>query len=87
MNRESEKEKVFDILAQFAIPCLTISAQLATSLKYPQFGLIINLVAQPFWIYSTWIAYKKAGQIGTLISVLIYTVVTALGVINYWLLK
>lgn len=77
---------MFNTFAQIALPCLTIGAQIATSLRYPQFGLIINMVAQPFWLYSTWKSYKKAGQIGTLISVIIFTLITAFGIINYWFL-
>jgi len=53
MNDISKKEKLFNNVAQFALPGLTIGAQIATSLKYPQFGLIINLMAQPFWLCSS----------------------------------
>jgi hypothetical protein len=80
------KEKVFNLVTQFALPGLTIGAQVATSLKYPQFGLIINLFAQPFWLYSSWKAYKQAGQSGILITTIIFTVITAMGIINYWFL-
>jgi hypothetical protein len=80
------KEKSFNLATQFALPGLTIGAQIATSLKYPQFGLIINLLAQPFWLYSSWKSYKQAGQIGFLITTIIFTVITAMGIINYWYL-
>ncbi|QQS61516.1 MAG: hypothetical protein IPN70_01135 [Candidatus Moraniibacteriota bacterium] len=80
------KEKLFNSVTQFALPGLTIGAQIATSLKYPQFGLIINLLAQPFWLYSSWKSYKQAGQIGILITTIIFTVITAMGIINYWYL-
>lgn len=86
MNDGSKKEKLFNNVAQFALPGLTIGAQIATSLKYPQFGLIINLMAQPFWLYSSWKAYKQAGQIGILITTIIFTIITAMGIINYWFL-
>lgn len=79
-----DKKKAFNILAQFALPALTIGAQIATSLKYPQWGLIINLVSQPFWLYSSWKAYKQAKQIGIFVTTIIFTIITALGIINYW---
>ena len=78
-------EKIFNLLTQFAIPILTISTQIAIALKYPQWGLVINMVAQPFWIYSGWKAYKKAGQIGLFITTIIITIVIGLGIINYWM--
>lgn len=72
--------------AQYALPMLTISSQIAIAIKYPQYGLIINLLAQPFWWYSAWKAYKEAGQIGMLVSTIILTIVTIFGIINYWFL-
>lgn len=81
-----DKEKLFNNVAQFAIPSFTIGAQIATSLKFPQWGLIINLMAQPFWMYSSWKSFKKAGQSGILITTVIFTIITVMGIINYWLL-
>lgn len=78
-----EKKSTIDILSQWLIPTLTISGQLAIALKYPLLGLIINLFAQPFWIYSAWRAYKSAKQIGLLINSLIMSVVIIGGIINY----
>jgi len=78
--------KFLDNFTQLAIPSLTIFAQVAIALKFPQWGLVINLMAQPFWLYSSWRAYKQAGQYGILITTIIFTFVTALGIINYWLL-
>lgn len=86
MDGLTKKEKMFDQTVQFALPSLTIGAQIITSLKFPQWGLIINLAAQPFWMYSAWKSYKKAGQIGILINTIIMAIVITLGIINYWLL-
>lgn len=86
MNKVTKKEKLFSGVAQFALPGLTIGAQIATSLKFPQYGLIMNLIAQPFWLYSSWKAWRQAGQVGILITTIIFTIVTAFGIINYWLL-
>ncbi len=79
-------KNAFNNITQAAIPCLTIGAQIAISMKYPQYGLIIVLAAQPFWLYSSWKAYKEAKQIGMLINTIIFTIVTAAGIINYWFL-
>jgi hypothetical protein len=79
-----QKIKLFDSIAQFAIPILTVGAQITLSFKYPQYALILNLLAQPFWLYSTWKSYKEVGQIGIFINTVIFTLVTIAGIINYW---
>jgi hypothetical protein len=81
-----EKEKVFNTITQFAIPIFTLGSQIIISLKYPQWGLVVGLLAQPFWLYSTWKAYKKVGQIGMFINTVAFTLITIYGLINYWLL-
>lgn len=79
-------KNLFNMTAQIAIPTLTIFTQIAIALKYPQWGLIINMFAQPFWIYSTWKSYKEAGQIGMFVTTIVITVVLAFGILNYWFL-
>ncbi|PLX21056.1 hypothetical protein C0584_04715 [Candidatus Parcubacteria bacterium] len=74
----------FDRSSQIAIPLFTLSGILAISLKHPALGLVLNLTAQPFWIYSTWKSYKKAGQIGMFINTIVMTLITVFGVLNYW---
>ena len=76
--------KFFNKTTQFAIPFFTILGFLLTSFKFPEWGLIIAMVAQPFWFYSTWKAYKTAGQIGMLVTTIIMTFVIGFGIINYW---
>jgi len=76
----------FNKITQIALPILTIIAQIVISFKLPKFGLLISLVVQPFWIYSSWKAYKNAEQIGLFISTIIMTVAIFAGVINYWFL-
>lgn len=80
-----ENKTLFNQITQIAIPVLTISTQIAIALKFPQWGLIINMLAQPFWIYSAWKAYKKAGQIGLLITAILVTFIIGIGILNYWL--
>lgn len=79
------REKTFNAVSQFALPGLTIGGQVAIALKFPEFGLILNLMAQPFWLHSSWKAYKQAGQSGILVNTIIFTLVTLAGILNYWL--
>ena len=81
-----KNKKTLDLITQFAIPSLTIATQIAIAFKYPQWGLIINMLAQPFWIYSGWKAYKYAGQTGLFITTIIITLVIGYGIFNYWVL-
>lgn len=86
-KQTSETNKnIFNTATQIALPVLTISVQVAIAMKLPQWGLVINMVAQPFWIYSAWKSYKQAGQIGLLITTIIVTIVIGVGLVNYWLI-
>ncbi len=76
---------IFDKISQIAIPVFTISALIAISLKSPQWGLVLNMIAQPFWLYSTWKAYKKANQIGMFVTTVVMTIIIGFGILNYWL--
>jgi hypothetical protein len=80
-------EKQFNIFTQFAIPILVILSMTLVSFKLPQWGLIVNLAVQPFYLYSTWKSYKKAGQIGLLVTTIIMTIVLSFGIINYWIFR
>lgn len=84
---KTKKEAIFNKLTQILLPSLTVLGFLFTSLKRPDLGLIFNLIAQIFWFYSAWQAWKKANQIGILITSCIITVVLLYGIINYWFLK
>jgi hypothetical protein len=77
--------KIFDSTAQIAIPVFTISAFLALSLKRPFLSLVLSMIAQPFWIYSAWKAYKNANQIGLFINTVVVAVIISFGIINYLL--
>ena len=79
-----KNKSLFNMVTQVAIPVLTVGTQIAIALKYPQWGLVINLISQPFWIYSSWKAYKKAGQVGLLVTTIMVTIVICLGIVNYF---
>ena len=70
---------------QAALPILTLTAQFVLASGNPKWGITINLMAQPFWIISSWKAYKQAGQSGIFINAIAFTLITMYGVLNYWL--
>ena len=80
------KEKQFNSISQVALPIFTLGGQLAIAMKVPQWGLLLVLASQPFWLYSSWKSYKNAGQIGIFINTVIFSMVTIFGLINYWIL-
>jgi hypothetical protein len=55
-------------------------------LMYFHNGLIFNLIAQIFWLYSSYKAWENANQIGMFITTIIMTLIILGGVINYWFL-
>jgi len=75
-----------NVFSQFAIPIFTLGGQLALAMKYPEWALILTMIAQPFWLYSSWTSYKKAGQIGMFINSIAFVIITAIGIMNYWFL-
>lgn len=74
----------FDIAIQTGLVGFTALGFALTSFKLPQYGLPANLVAQLFWIYSSWIAWRQANQIGIFIVTIVMTIIIVIGVLNYW---
>lgn len=75
---------VLNSLSQFCIPFFTLGGQLLLALKFPEWALVSNLLAQPFWLYASWRSFRHAGQIGILITTVVFTGITIVGIINYW---
>lgn len=73
-------------LFQVGLIVFTILGFLLTSLKYPEYGLIANLISQIFWLYSSYKAWKKAKQVGIFITTVFITIILLYGVLNYWIL-
>jgi hypothetical protein len=73
-------------IAQAGLIIFTMSGFLLTSLKFPQYGLIANLISEVFWLYSSYKAWKEASQIGIFIVTIIITLIVLFGVLNYWIL-
>ena len=80
-------KQLFNKATQIFLPLLTILGFMFTSFKKPEIGLAFNLLAQIFWLYSGYVAWKKANQIGIFITSIIITVLLMYGVVNYWFLK
>ena len=81
---KQDNRNMFDLVTQFAIPVFTIGGQVVISLKFPLWGLVLLLLAQPFWLYSSWKSYKQAGQIGMFVNTVLFTGITIFGIVNYW---
>ncbi|MDD2646601.1 MAG: hypothetical protein PHV78_02005 [Patescibacteria group bacterium] len=78
------KRKRVDLFVNICIPVLTVLAYIIIGLKLPQWGLVVNLAAQPFWFYAAWKAYKEANQVGILITSTIISLALIFGILNYW---
>ncbi len=87
MNRIKKAEKIFNRATQVFLPVFTLGGFSLISLKMPGWGLLVNLSAQPFWLYSSWRSYRRAGQLGMFINVIAMTIITGFGVINYFFLS
>lgn len=80
-------ERSLNKIAQFAIPTFTLGGILLIALKHPAWGLLANLIAQPFWLYETYRTWKKMGQWGMFVNSVVYGFIVLFGVINYFLLS
>ncbi len=81
-----KKQSLFEKITQILLPIFTIAGFILTSVKNPGLGLVFGLIAQIFWLYSSYKAWKGANQIGIFVTSIILTFVILFGVINYWLL-
>jgi hypothetical protein len=75
---------MLNTLTQILVPTMTIGAQLVLALGFPKYSLLINIISQPFWLYSAYRAHKEAGQTGLLITGLIFTFITVFGLYRFW---
>jgi hypothetical protein len=73
-------------IVQIGITFFTLLGFVLTAFKLPQYGLISNLISQPFWLYSTYKSWKEANQIGAFITTILLALAILYGVINYWFL-
>ncbi len=73
-------------LMQIGLIGSTVIGFLLISLKFPEYGTIVNLISQVFWLYSGYKAWREAGQVGVFIVSILITLVLIVGVVNYWIL-
>jgi hypothetical protein len=85
--RRIRKYLTLDAVMQVGLVAFTGLGFLLTALKLPQYGLLANLIAQVFWLYSAYWAWRKAGQVGIFIAAIGITLIVGAGVINYWVLS
>lgn len=71
---------------QFGLLTFSTIGFLLMSIKLPQYGLLVSLFAQIFWLYASYKAWKQAGQIGIFLNTIVLTGVFTYGVVNYWVL-
>lgn len=71
---------------QVGLVGMTAVGFLLTSLKFPEYGLVCNFIAQIFWFYSAYRAWKEANQIGLFINTSFITIILLVGIVNYWFL-
>ena len=83
---ESKGMRVWNATVQVCVPGLTALGFLLISMKQPGYGVIVSLFSQIFWLYSSYKAWKTAGQVGIFVNTVISTLIFAYGVINYWFL-
>lgn len=75
----------FNIFIQTGLVVFTAGGYLLTAFKLPQYGLLVALVSQVFWIYSSYKAWKESNQIGIFINTILMTFIIAFGIYNYFL--
>lgn len=85
---ESTIHKYFmlNTFVQIGLTVTTMAGFLLTALKLPQYGLILSLISEFFWVYSSYKAWKQANQFGIFVTTILITIIVAFGVINYWFL-
>ena len=69
---------------QIGLVLFTMLGFLLTSLKFPQYGLVANLISEIFWLYSSYKSWKEADQVGIFITTIVITLILLYGVLNYW---
>jgi hypothetical protein len=84
ISKKMKKYLTFNNLTQVCIVLFTFTGFLLTALKLPKWGLLSNLLSQPFWLYSSYKSWKEADQLGLFITTIMIILVLLFGVINYW---
>ena len=75
---------VWEKAVQIFLPGFTLLGFLLISMEMPEWGVSVSLFSQIFWLYSSYRAWRGAGQLGIFVNTIISTMIFAYGVINYW---
>ena len=78
---------LFNMAMQAGLVFFTMLGFLLTAMKLPQYGLLSNLFAQIFWLYSSYKAWKEANQFGIFLNTILILIILLYGVTNYWILS
>jgi Flp pilus assembly pilin Flp len=79
-----EKHNWFDKFVQVFLPIFAVVSWLLTSIKHPEYGLLVAFIAQTLWLYVTYYGWKKANQVGGFITTIFEITIIAFGILNYW---
>ena len=79
-----EKQNFFDKSIQILLPLVAVSSWLLTSVKLPEYGLVVAFFAQTIWLYVTYHGWKKANQIGGFVTTIFEILIISFGILNYW---
>ena len=78
-------KQIWEVIVQVCIPGFTILGFFLVSIKMPEYGVIVSLISQIFWLYSAHKAWREANQWGMFVNTVLATMIFAFGVLNYWL--
>ncbi|HEY4522588.1 MAG TPA: hypothetical protein VJH91_03085 [Candidatus Paceibacterota bacterium] len=81
---DSRAQYWWEKIVQVCLPATTLFGFLLISMEMPEWGVIVSLFSQIFWLYSSYRAWHQAGQLGIFVNTIISTMIFAYGVINYW---
>jgi Flp pilus assembly pilin Flp len=79
-----ENHNFFDKTVQVLLPVVAVLSWLLTSIKHPEYGLIVAFIAQSLWLYVTYYGWKKANQVGGFITTVFEIAIITFGIFNYW---
>ena len=84
IHKEKSEHNIFDKFVQIFLPIFAVASWLLTSIKHPEYGLIVAFVAQTLWLYVTYYGWKKANQIGGFVTTVFEISIISFGIFNYW---
>ena len=82
-----KRPTLFSTTIQVGLIALTLIGTMLIALELPEYGIVIQWVAQIFWLYNTYIIYRDDNtQWGMFVLSIIMALVIWYGILNYWYL-